>query len=61
MASRSFLKTSIIAELANQIDAMTKSNKTKIHNRTKGHIAVVGAGSLGGWTASNMYLILIDR
>ena len=54
MDRRSFVKTSIIAALANPIDAMTKSNKTKINNRKKGHIAVVGAGAFGGWTAYNL-------
>ena len=47
MDRRRFVKTSIIAALANPIDAMTKSNKTKINNRKKGHIAVVGAGAFG--------------
>ena len=54
MDRRRFVKTSIIAALANPIDAMTKSNKTKINNRKKGHIAVVGAGAFGGWTAYNL-------
>ena len=51
MDRRRFVKTSIMAALANPIHAMTKSKKMK---SKKGHIAVVGAGAFGGWTAYHL-------
>ena len=54
MDRRRFVKTSLIAALANPIHAMTKSNKKKIKKSKKGHIAVIGAGAFGGWTAYHL-------
>ena len=51
MDRRSFVKTSMMAALANPIHAMTKS---KLMKSKKGHIAVVGAGAFGGWTAYHL-------
>ncbi len=51
MDRRRFVKTSIMAALANPIHAMTKVKTTK---SKKGHIAVVGAGAFGGWTAYHL-------
>ena len=49
MDRRRFVKTSIMAALANPIHAMTKSKTMK---SKKGHIAVVGAGAGSrGWRA----------
>ena len=54
MDRRHFVKTSIFAALANPIHAMTKTNSIQRKNRKKGHIAVVGAGAFGGWTAYHL-------
>ena len=54
MDRRHFVKTSIMAALTNPIHAMTRTNSTKSKNRKKGHIAVVGAGAFGGWTAYHL-------
>ena len=54
MDRRHFVKTSIMAALAKPIHAMTKTNSTKSNNRKKEHIAVVGAGAFGGWTAYHL-------
>ena len=54
MDRRRFVKTSIMAALTNPIHAMTRTNPTKSKNRKKGHIAVVGAGAFGGWTAYHL-------
>ena len=51
MDRRRFVKTSIMAALANPIHAMTKVKTTK---SKKGHIAVVGAGAFGGLTAYHL-------
>ena len=51
MDRRHFMKSSIMAALANPIQAMAKSKKMKIK---KGHIAVIGAGAFGGWTAHHL-------
>tara|TARA_B100000674_G_scaffold134670_1_gene104232 strand:- start:123 stop:1373 length:1251 start_codon:yes stop_codon:yes gene_type:complete len=51
MDRRHFMKSSIMAALANPIQAMAKSKTMKIK---KGHIAVVGAGAFGGWTAHHL-------
>ena len=40
-----------MAALANPIQAMAKSKTMKIK---KGHIAVIGAGAFGGWTAHHL-------
>ena len=51
MDRRHFMKSSIMAALANPIQAMAKSKTMKIK---KGHIAVIGAGAFGGWTAHHL-------
>ena len=51
MDRRHFMKSSIMAALANPIQAMAKSKTVKIK---KGHIAVIGAGAFGGWTAHHL-------
>ena len=51
MDRRHFMKSSIMAALANPIKAMAKSKTMKIK---KGHIAVIGAGAFGGWTAHHL-------
>ena len=51
MDRRHFMKSSIMAALANPIQAMAKSKTIKIK---KGHIAVIGAGAFGGWTAHHL-------
>ena len=51
MDRRHFMKSSIVATIANPIQAMAKSKTMKIK---KGHIAVVGAGAFGGWTAHHL-------
>ena len=51
MDRRHFMKSSIVAALANPIQAMAKSKTMKIK---KGHIAVIGAGAFGGWTAHHL-------
>ena len=51
MDRRHFMKSSIVATIANPIQAMAKSKKMKIK---KGYIAVVGAGAFGGWTAHHL-------
>ena len=51
MDRRHFMKSSIVAALANPIQAMAKSKTMKIK---KGHIAVIGAGAFGGCTAHHL-------
>ena len=51
MDRRHFMKSSIVATIANPIQAMAKSKTMKIK---KGHIAVIGAGAFGGWTAHHL-------
>ncbi len=51
MDRRHFMKSSIMATLANPIQAMAKSKTMKIK---KGHIAVIGAGAFGGWAAHHL-------
>ena len=51
MDRRHFMKSSIMAALANPIQAMAKPKTMKIK---KGHIAVIGAGAFGGWTAHHL-------
>lgn len=51
MDRRHFMKSSLMAALANPIQAMAKSKTMKIK---KGHIAVIGAGAFGGWTAHHL-------
>ena len=51
MDRRHFMKSSIMTALANPIQAMAKSKTMKIK---KGHIAVIGAGAFGGWTAHHL-------
>ena len=51
MDRRHFMKSSIMAALANPMQAMAKSKTMKIK---KGHIAVIGAGAFGGWTAHHL-------
>ena len=51
MDRRHFMKSSIVAALANPIQTMAKPKTMKIK---KGHIAVIGAGAFGGWTAHHL-------
>ena len=51
MDRRHFMKSSIMAALANPIQAMAKPKTMKIK---KVHIAVIGAGAFGGWTAHHL-------
>ena len=51
MDRRHFMKSSLMAALANPIQAMAKSKTMKIK---KGHIAVIGAGAFGGWAAHHL-------
>ncbi len=54
MNRRRFVKLSTMAALANPIKGMVSSKSKKNSNRSKGHIAVIGAGAFGGWTAFNL-------
>ena len=55
MNRRRFVKLSTMAALANPIKGMVSSKSKKHSNRSKGHIAVIGAGAFGGWTAFPRY------
>lgn len=54
MNRRRFVKLSTMAALANPIKGMVSSKSIKHSNRSKGHIAVIGAGAFGGWTAFHL-------
>ena len=54
MNRRRFVKLSTMAALANPIKGMVSSKSKKHSNRSKGHIAVIGAGAFGGWTAFHL-------
>ena len=54
MNRRRFVKLSTMAALANPIKGMVSSKSKKHSNRSRGHIAVIGAGAFGGWMAFNL-------